>query len=111
MLIGELIPYLVRYLKDNPAAAEQTAIAYLGGSAEVCIVGDDDQSIYSFKNAHPDGIREWKDLHPSCADLEMADCHRCPTTVVEMANALIAVNKNRTPRALNALAGKGRVKS
>jgi DNA helicase II / ATP-dependent DNA helicase PcrA len=126
MLIGELIPYLVRYLKDNPAAAEhkefkhllvdefqdlnkaeQTAIAYLGGSAEVCIVGDDDQSIYSFKNAHPDGIREWKDLHPGCADLKMADCHRCPTTVVEMANALIAVNKNRTPRALNALAGKG----
>ena len=116
MLIGELIPYLVRYLKDNPAAAEhkefkhllvdefqdlnkaeQTAIAYLGGSAEVCIVGDDDQSIYSFKNAHPDGIREWKDLHPGCADLEMADCHRCPMTVVEMANALIAVNKNRSP--------------
>jgi len=126
MLIGELIPYLVRYLKDNPAAAEhkefkhllvdefqdlnkaeQTAIAYLGAAAEVCIVGDDDQSIYSFKNAHPDGIREWKDMHPGCADLEMADCHRCPTTVVEMANALIAVNKNRTPRALNALAPKG----
>lgn len=126
MLIGELIPYLVRYLKDNPAAAEhtefkhllvdefqdlnkaeQTAIAYLGATAEVCIVGDDDQSIYSFKNAHPDGIREWKGLHPGCADLEMADCHRCPTTVVEMANSLIAVNKNRTPRALNALAGKG----
>ena len=126
MLIGELIPYLVRYLKDNPAAAEhkefkhllvdefqdlnkaeQTAIAYLGAAAEVCIVGDDDQSIYSFKNAHPDGIRAWKATHPGCADLEMADCHRCPTTVVEMANALIAVNKNRTPRALNALAGKG----
>lgn len=126
MLIGELIPYLVRYLKDNPAAtehkefkhllvdefqdlnkAEQTAIAYLGGAAEICIVGDDDQSIYSFKNAHPDGIREWKDLHPGCADLEMADCHRCPTTVVEMANALIAVNKNRSPRALNALAARG----
>ncbi|ALJ12382.1 ATP-dependent helicase [Sphingopyxis macrogoltabida] len=126
MLIGELIPYLVRYLKDNPAAAEhnefkhllvdefqdlnkaeQTAIAYLGAAAEVCIVGDDDQSIYSFKNAHPDGIREWKGIHPGCADLKMVDCHRCPTTVVEMANALIAVNKNRTPRALNALAVKG----
>ncbi len=126
MLIGELIPYLVRYLKDNPAAAErkefrhllidefqdlnkaeQTALAYLGEAAEICIVGDDDQSIYSFKNAHPDGIREWKDLHPECADLEMADCHRCPTTVVDMANALIAVNKNRQPRALNALQDKG----
>lgn len=126
MLIGELIPYLVRYLKDNPAAAErsefkhllvdefqdlnkaeQTAIAYLGEMAEICIVGDDDQSIYSFKCAHPDGIREWKDLHPACADLEMADCHRCPTTVVEMANALINVNANRAPRVLTPLPAKG----
>ncbi|MBB3978051.1 superfamily I DNA/RNA helicase [Rhizobium azooxidifex] len=126
MLIGELIPYLVRYLRDNPAAAErtefrhllidefqdlnkaeQTVLYYLGEAAEICIVGDDDQSIYSFKNAHPDGIREWKNLHPECADLEMADCHRCPTTVVDMANALIAVNKNRQPRALNPLQEKG----
>lgn len=126
MLIGELIPYVVRYLKDNPGAAErtefqhllvdeyqdlnkaeQTAIAYLGEAAEICIVGDDDQSIYSFKNAHPEGIREWNDLHPECAVLEMADCHRCPTTVVEMANALISVNQNRTPRALVPLTDKG----
>ena len=126
MLIGELIPYLVRYLKDNPAAAErsefkhllvdeyqdlnkaeQTSIAYLGEEAEICIVGDDDQSIYSFKCAHPEGIREWKDLHAACADLEMADCHRCPTTVVEMANALINVNTNRASRALTPLPEKG----
>lgn len=126
MLIGELIPYLVRYLKDNPGAAErsefkhllvdeyqdlnkaeQTAIAFLGQGAEICIVGDDDQSIYSFKCAHPDGIREWKDLHPACADLEMADCYRCPTTVVEMANALINVNSNRAPRELSPLPDNG----
>lgn len=126
MLIGELIPYLVRYLKDNPAAAEhsefkhllvdeyqdlnkaeQTAVAYLGEEAEICIVGDDDQSIYSFKCAHPEGIREWKGLHAVCADLEMAECHRCPTTVVEMANALIDVNTNRAPRALTPLPEKG----
>jgi superfamily I DNA/RNA helicase len=127
MLIGELIPYLVRYLKDNPAApehsefkhllideyqdlnkAEQTALAYLGAHAEVCIVGDDDQSIYSFKCAHPDGIREWKTVNAGCADLEMTDCHRCPTDVVEMANAVIANNKNRQPRALTALPAKGK---
>ncbi|HMI21113.1 MAG TPA: ATP-dependent helicase [Sphingomonas sp.] len=126
MLIGELIPYLVRYLKDNPAAAErsefkqllvdeyqdlnkaeQTAIAFLGEDADICIVGDDDQSIFSFKCAHPDGIRQWKDLHAVCADLAMADCHRCPTTVVEMANALISVNTNRAPRALTPLPEKG----
>jgi DNA helicase II / ATP-dependent DNA helicase PcrA len=96
MLIGEVIPYSVRYLKENPQAkehaeykhllvdeyqdlnkAEQTAIAYLGEQGHVCVVGDDDQSIYSFKHAHPDGIREWNALHPGCEDLEMVDCHRC----------------------------------
>jgi AAA domain len=109
MLIGEVIPYLVRYLKDNPAAdehsefdhvladeyqdlnkAEQTAIAYLSEAAHICLVGDDDQSIYSFKSAHPDGIRQWKTIHAGCSDFEMAECQRCPTTVVEMANSLIS---------------------
>jgi DNA helicase-2/ATP-dependent DNA helicase PcrA len=111
MLIGEVIPYLVRYLKDNPAAkehtefayvladeyqdlnkAEQTAIAYLSEKAHICIVGDDDQSIYSFKNAHPEGIREWNNIHPGCAEFNMLECLRCPTTVVEMANSLISNN-------------------
>jgi DNA helicase II / ATP-dependent DNA helicase PcrA len=126
MLIGELIPYLVKYLKDNPAApehsefdhllideyqdlnkAEQTALAYLGQEAEVCIVGDDDQSIYSFKCAHPDGIRDWKKENGGCADHEMSDCRRCPTTVVEMANSLISHNKNRDARALKPIKANG----
>jgi DNA helicase II / ATP-dependent DNA helicase PcrA len=127
MLIGEVVPYLVRYLKDNPAAdehaefdhvladeyqdlnkAEQTAIAYLSENAHICIVGDDDQSIYSFKSAHPDGIREWKAIHGECADFEMADCQRCPTTVVAMANSLISYNKNRDPRELKPIEAKGK---
>jgi superfamily I DNA/RNA helicase len=127
MLIGEVIPYFVRYLKDNPTAeehrefdhiladeyqdlnkAEQTVISYLSKSAQICIVGDDDQSIYSFKNAHPDGIREWKTIHTGCADFEMAECQRCPTTVVEMANSLIGYNTQREPRKLKPLDAKGK---
>lgn len=127
MLIGEVIPYLVRYLKENPAAdehgefthvladeyqdlnkAEQTAIAYLSEKAHICIVGDDDQSIYSFKNAHPEGIREWKTIHAGCADFEMAECQRCPTTVVEMANSLISHNVHRGKRVLKPIEAKGK---
>jgi DNA helicase II / ATP-dependent DNA helicase PcrA len=127
MLIGEVIPYLVRYLKDNPLAnehsefshvladeyqdlnkAEQTAIAYLSEKAHICIVGDDDQSIYAFKNAYPEGIREWETIHANCADFEMADCQRCPTAVVEMANSLISHNMNRDQRALRAIDTKGK---
>ena len=88
--------------------AEQTAIAYLSEEAHVGIVGDDDQSIYSFKHAHPDGIREWKTIHAGCADFEMAQCQRCPTTVVEMANSLISHNVYREKRELKPIDAKGK---
>jgi UvrD/REP helicase N-terminal domain len=83
MLIGEIVPQLYQYLRDNPAApkrslydhilvdeyqdlnrAEQAVVDLLRGSAELCIVGDD-QSLYSFKFAHPAGIRNSRFLIPA----------------------------------------------
>lgn len=127
MLIGEVIPQLYQYLRNNPAAqersefrhilvdeyqdlnrAEQSVIELLSDQAQVCIVGDDDQSIYSFKHAHPDGIREWLVINAGADDLGLDDCRRCPTQVVEMANNLIGQNQIRpVPRALNAMPANG----
>jgi DNA helicase-2/ATP-dependent DNA helicase PcrA len=127
MLIGEIIPYVYRYLRDNPAAperalfdqilvdeyqdlnkAEQGVIDLLGDTAEVCIVGDDDQSLYSFKHAHPAGIREFDTTHHPTEDHAILECRRCPTRVVEMANALISHNVNRALRQLVSRAENGR---
>ena len=127
MLIGEVIPQLYSYLHSNPAAAErsefahilvdeyqdlnraeQGVIALLSGAAEVCIVGDDDQSIYSFKHAHPDGIREWLNINAGADDLGLDDCRRCPTRVVQMANNLIGHNILRpVPRPLVPMPANG----
>lgn len=127
MLIGEVIPQLHSYLHANPLAqersefrhilvdefqdlnrAEQGVIALLSDAADVCIVGDDDQSIYSFKHAHPEGIRAWLAANAGADDLTLDDCRRCPTQVVAMANALIASNVNRPiPRSLAPLASNG----
>ena len=41
------------------------------------------------KFAHPDGIREFSDLHKPCEDFELIECRRCPTQVVQIANSLI----------------------
>jgi superfamily I DNA/RNA helicase len=114
MLIGEVIPHLYDYLSSNPAAAEKSEFSHilvdeyqdlnraeqglidlLSENSEVCIVGDDDQSIYSFKHAHPEGIREWVDQRPNADDLTLVECRRCPTRVTEMANSLIANNSSR----------------
>jgi DNA helicase II / ATP-dependent DNA helicase PcrA len=120
MLIGEVIPQFYEYLRSNPAAperteythilvdeyqdlnkAEQSAIELLSDRANVCIVGDDDQSIYSFKHAHPEGIREWVEINAGAEDITLVECRRCPTRVVDMANSLIAHNRMRPePRQL-----------
>lgn len=120
MLIGEVVPKFYEYLRSNPAAqerteyshilvdeyqdlnkAEQSVIELLSDNADVCIVGDDDQSIYSFKHAHPEGIREWVEMHAPVDDLTLVECRRCPTRVVSMANSLISHNAMRpVPRQL-----------
>lgn len=95
---GEFSHILVDEYQDLNRA-EQQVIELLGAGGEICIIGDDDQSVYSFKHAHPAGIREWG---PACGgeDHQIMECRRCPTTIVEMANALIARNQDRQPRAM-----------
>jgi superfamily I DNA/RNA helicase len=128
LLIGEVIPIFLEYVRNDPHAperaefthvlvdefqdlnrAEQELVGLLGENAEECIVGDDDQSIYSFKHAHPQGIRTWGEgAEPPPSDVEMAECRRCPSRVVRMANSLIARNVDRDAgRVLEAMEANG----
>lgn len=119
MLIGELVPETLRYLRENPACPERTAFAHvlvdeyqdlnraeqvlldlLSEGGMLTVVGDEDQSIYSFKHAHPDGIADFDQIHNGTHDENLDECRRCPCLVVEMANALIFNNQTRTNRNL-----------
>ena len=127
MLIGEVIPYLYSYLRNHPHCPERTEfqhilvdefqdlnkveqeiIRYLSTDASMCVVGDDDQSIYSFKFAHPEGIIDWCNQNQGSADLALIDCRRCPHTVVRIANHLISRSPTRTHnRQLSEFAANG----
>ena len=119
MLIGEVVPELLKYLRGNPASpyrgafshvlvdeyqdlnrAEQDLMDFLAEKARYTVIGDDDQSIYSFKHAHPEGIVDFPTRYPGTRNEEMNECRRCPSRVVEMANALIAHNTGRSGRVL-----------
>jgi superfamily I DNA/RNA helicase len=124
MLIGELVPQTLRYLRENPASpyrgafehvlvdeyqdlnrAEQVLLDLLAEAGHLIVIGDEDQSIYSFKYAHPQGIATFDESHAGTHDEQLEDCRRCPRLVVEMANTLIANNGDRTPRILRPLPG------
>src|SRR3972149_1238542 len=68
---------------------------------DTIILGDDDQSIYGFKDADPLGII---DLYGDAA-VEKIDhennCYRCPDMVVDLARSLIAKNVNRIDKPWN----------
>ncbi|TEB09089.1 ATP-dependent helicase [Pelotomaculum propionicicum] len=115
MLIGEIIPVTLSYLRENPLCpernlfdhvlvdeyqdlnkAEQVLVRLLAGNGTLTIIGDDDQSIYSFKHAHPEGIREFPNEHDNCESITFNECRRCPALVVQMASTLINNNHNRT---------------
>ena len=122
MLIDELVPETLRFLRSNPASydrsefshvlvdeyqdlnkAEQRLIDLLADNAHLTIVGDEDQSIYSFKHAHPEGISKYKARNSEAVQEELHKCHRCPPNIVEMANNLIGKNGNRTDRRLESI--------
>ena len=130
MLIGELVPHALRYLRSNPVspersgfshilvdeyqdlnASEQALIGLLAENAKLTIVGDEDQSIYSFKYAHPEGIADFPRRRPETTDETLDLCRRCPLNIVDMANQLISKNWGRTIRQLtpNRANGDGEV--
>ena len=121
ILIGELIPEGIKYLRNNAQSpfrtafdhvlvdeyqdlnrAEQELIELLSNGSLV-VIGDEDQSIYSFKHAHPEGIVEFPSTHPHTEEAGLDQCRRCPHRIVAMANALISHNTTRSKRQLQPL--------
>jgi len=114
MLLDEIVPTTLHYLRDNPLApertrfehvvvdeyqdlnkADQVLLDYLTGEGRLFVVGDKNQSIYSFRYAHPEGIGDFNENHMGTMDYNLCECRRCPKRVVQMANTLISCNSTR----------------
>jgi DNA helicase-2/ATP-dependent DNA helicase PcrA len=63
----------------------------------IVAAGDDDQSIYSFRKAHPQGIRSFLDDYPNAADYPLTITRRCAKRIVEWANYVIQGDPDRPP--------------
>ncbi|NBD25614.1 ATP-dependent helicase [Paenibacillus glycinis] len=61
----------------------------------LCVVADDDQSIYSWRGAEPSYLLNFKELYPNAVTLFMEQNYRSSKDIVGIANEFIKRNKNR----------------
>ena len=64
----------------------------------ICVVGDDAQSIYSFRGARIENILNFKNDYPEHRVFKLEQNYRSTQTIVNAANSIIAKNKRQIPK-------------
>ena len=98
--IGHLI---VDEFQDLNACDQEFVRLLSANNTVLFVAGDDDQSIYSFRHANPDGIVQFQTAYPTSTTHVLTDCFRCTPAVLGPASRLIAYNKNRVAKNLTSL--------
>lgn len=74
--------------------------------AELYVAGDDDQSIYGFRNANPAALRDFVATLDGSADLRLEICMRCDSRILDLAEAVIRQEVGRIPKVLRVADGR-----
>ncbi len=89
---------LVDEYQDTNYAQHNIVLQLAGEHHHVCVVGDDAQSIYSFRGADIDNILYFTKVFPSTKVFKLEENYRSTQTIVSAANSLIAKNERRIPK-------------
>jgi DNA helicase II / ATP-dependent DNA helicase PcrA len=115
MLIGELVPLTLAFIRANPGLpvlpalehvladefqdlnrADQQLVLALAAAASLLVIGDDNQSIYRFRHANPEGVRSFPADVPGTLTYSITECRRCPPNIVALSNSLISHDPHTT---------------
>lgn len=73
----------------------------------ICVVGDDDQSIYRFRGATIENILSFEQHYKGAQVIRLEENYRSTQNILDGANAVIANNKNRKGKTLFTRLGRG----
>ncbi len=78
-----------------------------GGYENICVVGDDDQSIYRFRGANIENILSFEEQYDACRTIRLEQNYRSTQNILDAANTVIRNNTGRKGKTLWTEAGPG----
>ena len=98
---------LVDEYQDTNGAQLELLVKLAGVRRNLCVVGDDDQSIYAWRGAQVRHIREFDRKFPGCSEVCLEQNYRSNGNILDAANAVIGKNPGRKPKKLWTDRGRG----
>lgn len=98
---------LVDEYQDTNRVQHRIVQLLKASDAELTVVGDDAQSIYSFRGAVIDNILQFSQTFPGAKLFKLTKNYRSTENIVNLANGLISKNEKRIPKTVEAVAGEG----
>src|SRR4051812_2513265 len=98
---------LVDEYQDTNRAQYRWLQLLAGEHRSLCVVGDDDQAVYSFRGADIRNILDFEDDFPDAHVVRLEQNYRSTQTILSAANAVVANNRARKHKALWTELGAG----
>lgn len=71
-----------------------------GENKNICVVGDIDQNIYSWRGADIQNLLDFETTYPNTTTVLLEENYRSTQNILEASNAIIQINKNRVEKKL-----------
>ncbi len=98
---------MVDEFQDTNRWQEELVRLLAGARKNICVVGDEDQSIYGWRGARAGNLKRFTEDFPGAKIIRLEENYRSTQTILDAAAAVVGNNTNRLGKQLVAAAGEG----